>query len=232
MFARKLRYGAHDGEAGAHFAALLEIARRKGGKPVGFVLYRYIRQYFCPEENRSEMIHIEAQTAEEAVKRFWPPPTKGWEKTTLWLYAVSVGGGYEIFPGGTWVKIGRPAFRAKRRRKKPLRFGNVSHIHHIHAERLCNLQRELQKLSREDAEDIPSIELVVGAREAFFFTAQGASERRAVAIAALTEQVAVALRAVNNTKAEMQQVVRRKFPEPLGITPKRSLPKKKTVIMW
>jgi hypothetical protein len=121
-FARKLRYGAHDGESGASYMALLELAKKKGGKPVGFVLYlrqiQYAHSYGYekyPGSNEVKMIRLKAHSAEEAIVRFWPwewdydtyeyKPEYGkefpgwesdrWEKTTLWLDFVAAGGGYE-----------------------------------------------------------------------------------------------------------------------------------------
>src|SRR3989344_3776840 len=106
-FARKLRYGAHDGEAGASYMALIELAKRKGGVPVGFLLYRQIMQYNYPAENKVEMIRLDVKCAEEAIRRFWPLSKSGagkefpgharprWEKTTPWLVIVAAGGGHE-----------------------------------------------------------------------------------------------------------------------------------------
>lgn len=136
-FARKLRYGAHDGDSGAQFMALVEITKKKGGKAVEFVLYQKIIQYFHPAENITRMIRLSATTAEEAVSRFWPwdegtgkefPGWKSsqWEKTTRWLYSVAVGGGYEQFPLGAWVKTTTPNPWTNRRRKSHGRACNTA----------------------------------------------------------------------------------------------------------
>lgn len=118
-FARKLRYGAHDGESGAQFMALIALAKKKGGKPVEFLLYQRIIQFYYPAENLNRMVRLKAVSAEEAIRRFWPwggetgkefPGWESdqWEKTTLWLYPVAVGGGYEQFASGTWVRATTP----------------------------------------------------------------------------------------------------------------------------
>lgn len=145
-FARKLEYGAHDDEAGAQFMALLEIAKKKGGRPIEFVLYQRIMQYYYPSENVTRMIRFTATTAEEAIKRFWPwnegtgkefPGWESdrWEKTTPWLYPVAVGGSYEGVRPGDWVRVGVPAPWRNRHRKS----GGKS----------CDTACQLRQLERE-----------------------------------------------------------------------------------
>ena len=94
-FARKLRYSASDGDGGASYMALIELAKRKGGMPVDFILYLRVIQYNYPAESIIKMIRLEVESAEEAIRRFWPWGKSGagkeysgfqsdrWQKTTL-----------------------------------------------------------------------------------------------------------------------------------------------------
>lgn len=136
-FARKIDYCACENE----FVSLIEIAAKKGGEPIKFVLYRY-NSYFKPE-----MVEFGPGLKKDAKKAFpygpiiyedvpeneiveeLPRPRKNpWQKTTKWLYKVGAGGGYQICPKGTWIKIGRPAPWKKRRRKLRLKIGELGHI--------------------------------------------------------------------------------------------------------
>ena len=232
-FARRLQYGAEDEEAGAHFIALLEIVKKKGERPAMFVLYRHIMQYKYPKENRSEMIKLSAKTAEEAVKRFWPSGIKGtgkefpgyrskrWKKTTLWLYRVAVGGGYEYFASGTWVKVGTPSPRSGRRKKRPLQFGNLSHIHLMRQKWLEELKNRQSELTTElscfesyadgdlDDDDLVPEEKGVEYGEVFR------------EIERIAEEIEEAEDVVKATEREMRYKVHKMFPKPAGRTPKR-----------
>ena len=232
-FARRLRYGAEDGEAGAHFIALLEMVKRKSGRPVMFVLYRHIMQYHYPEENRSEIIRLSAKTAEEAIKRFWPSGVEGtgkefpgyrskrWEKTTLWLYRVAVGGGYERFASGTWVKVGRPAPWSKRRRKQLLQFGNISHILLKHQRLLGELEEEKSELTSKPAVSQVTIEEEL--EDDAFVPEEYGKEYVEVfrEIQRVEEEIERTVDILEATKREMRYKVRKMFPKPAGQTPKR-----------
>lgn len=243
-FARKLQYGAHDGDAGAHYFALLELARRKGGRPIGFVLYRRIMQDNFPAENLAEMIRLSADTAEEAVKRFWPSDAEGmgnefpghrsnrWKKTTLWLSLVAAGGGYERFGykndregirPGNWARVGTPAPWAKRRkRKKPLQIGNLGHIllaHqaqlHVLLEEWSVLMRKLSGLEMCDRDDDGN----------FFVPKEDEAEFNEISaeIEKLDGEIDSVRADIARTKAEMQYMIRKIFPKPMGLIPKRIL---------
>lgn len=237
-FARKLRYGAHDGDAGASYIALLELAKKKGGRPVEFILYRRIMQRYYPNENRNEMIRLKAETAEEAIRRFWPsdegtgeefPGNRSdrWKKTTLWLDCVAVGGGYEQFRSGTWVRVGKPSPWSQRRRKRPLQFGNPAHILLVHEARLRELEHEKSDLEFElesrssdfeeydndnDCNYIPERN-----RTAYDFFRGKIREK----IGEIETEISSAITTVKSTKAEMRYRVRQMFPEPAGKTPRR-----------
>lgn len=243
-FARKLRYGAHDGEAGASYFALLELAKKKGGRPVYFVLYRRVMQFNYPEENQTEMIRIKAKTAEEAVNRFWPSDTEGtgkefpglrskrWKKTTLWLDCVAAGGAYEGFEynhdhrgirPGRWARVGTPSPWIKRRKKrKSLQFGNIGHI-------LLAKQAQLRGLEDEESNlnsDLSCLETGYDEENDCNYVPEENEVQYAhilEEIEKVREEIDFARMAVEVTKAEMRFKVRRTFPQPIGKTPKRIL---------
>lgn len=235
-FVRKLRYGAHDGEAGAHYIALLELAKRKGGTPIEFVLYRRVIQFNYPAEHRTEMIRLKADTAEEAIKRFWLSEGEGtgkefpghssvlWEKTTLWLDLVATGGGYERFGyeningnvhPGIWVKVGTPAPWSKRRKKKPLQFGNMGHI-------LLARQSLLRGLVSEEsmlAISASSSNLFDEEREGIYAPEfgrriNGAYSRVTKMLESIRAEIELAEASIKATRAEMRYRVRQMFPKP------------------
>lgn len=235
-FARKLRYGAHDGDAGAHYFALLELARKKGGPPIGFVLYRRI---MFPAESRTEMIRLSAGTAEEAIRRFWPSDERGagkefpgyksdkWQKTTLWLDPVATKcfgykNDHEGVRSGSWVRVGTPAPRSKRRkRKKPLQIGNLGHILFAHKERFHILLDEKRVLTMELAkleeyDDETDSTYVPIEKHAVFDEISAEVERLDAEINPIWADIV-------RTEAEMRYRVRKMFPKPAGIVPKRVL---------
>lgn len=229
-FARKLRYGACDGDSGASFYfALVELARKKGGRSIGFVLYRRIM--FCVK-NRTDMIRLSANTAEEAVRRFWPSNTKGigsefpghrseqWEKTTLWLDSVVDGGAHERFGPGWWVKVGTPAKRRKKK-KKPLQVGNISHILVKHQARLNNLLDERSCLRYK----LSSLESFDEESESGYVAEEDTEEHDLAleAMEKIDDEIDLAHEDIARTKAEMQYMTRKIFPKPVGLVPWRVL---------
>lgn len=167
-FARKIRYCA--GEFG--FVALVLIASKKGGSPIKFVLYNAnVNQSYNGYEIR--MIEYGANDEKVAMKDFpygpvvyeeptelqkqnpdihWSRQRKDfWKETTGWLWDVAVGGGYQVYRDGDWVRVGRPR-RWKDRRKnknKVLKFGELAHIYMMHEKILENLQSELCEIESE-----------------------------------------------------------------------------------
>ena len=218
-FARKLRYAAHDGDANSGFVALIELARKKGGRPIGFVLYRLFIPYNFPA-SRIEMIRLTAKTAEDAVKRFWPGEDTGeeypgfksrrWEKTTRWLYPVVVA--YERFSPGTWVRVGTSRSWRRRRKKKSLQFGNISHILIVHQARLCGLEQEKFELECEHS--------CIPGDEAMCAQVQEKIEE-------IREEISSILATIDSTKAEMRYRVYQMFPEKAGKIPRRVLRKQR-----
>lgn len=217
-FARKLRYAANDGENGATFAALIELADKKGGTPTGFVLFwRILRS--PPMKCESKMIRLKAKTAEEAVAKFWLSGKKfpgwqsdEWEKTTPWLDRVAVGGCYEQFPPLTWVKVGTPNLWGRRRKKRVPQFGDMGYALREHKARL----RELQEQKSDLEDELPWDE-----------SYHSDDREKAARIHAKVETVDDEILSVQNDieaiEAEMRFKVRQKFPNPIGKTPRRVL---------
>lgn len=232
-FARKLQYGAHDGEDDASFMVLIEFAKKKGGSPIGFAIYFRVIHYSHPLWNQTKMFRFEASSAEEAVRRFWPwgeirgkefPgfESEKWEKTTHWLSRVALG------CGSVWTRVGSPS-PCSARRKKKLQFGNISQILHIKRLRLKWLEeesgsRELQdELSRLEEEDENEFTFVPKENEELYTQISEELNK----IQAEHESVEEDIRA---TKEEVRYVVRQKFPEPLGKLRKRDLRIMKSVV--
>lgn len=240
-FARKLRYGAHDGEAGANYIALIELAKRKGGNPVGFLLYQRIIQYNYPAENRTEMIRLPVKTVEEAIKRFWSSDKEGegkefpgfhsklWQKTTFWLDCVAAGGSYERFGygndsdgirPGSWVRVGTPAPWSKRRgRKKPLRFGHPAHIILVDRERICSIEEEINEL----ADQLNELESYDDESDSNYVPKENQAEYETIEykIALLGSEIASIEAKSEALRGKMRIQVRQMFPNPLGLIPKR-----------
>ncbi|MCX6790417.1 MAG: hypothetical protein NTV60_02715 [Candidatus Kaiserbacteria bacterium] len=229
-YAKRLQYGAHDGEEGASFVALVEIAKKKGGVPVMFVLYWRTIQYKYPSENETKMLKLKVITAKEAVERFWPfgekrgadfPGWKSeeWEKTTSWLYHVAVGGGYERFREGMWVRTGMPAPWSKRRRRPHLQFGNLGQLLHakeldksILDDSLSDLEFERLKLETHDEDGL----LIEEEDKAEYAELSEKIERIQQEIQGIKDGMTV-------LRCEMRHKVREMFPNPLGKMRKRDL---------
>jgi hypothetical protein len=138
-FAWKLKGGvAYDEETAVHRICLVELAESAGGDLIGFVLYRRVMPHWqggIPTKDRTEMIRLQAKTAEEAIRRFWPERKEtGREfpgfKSPLWKPVPSFNCGAvcdkcEQFRSGTWVPIKTPAWARPPKRRK-LQFGNLA----------------------------------------------------------------------------------------------------------
>lgn len=100
--------------------ALVRLSKeRKEGSPGWFVLYRCVECLGFPDDRYFAIIRsIDAQTTEEALRRFWPYEGKGqgkefppfgssrWEKASDWLYSVAA---TDRFSVGSCVKVGKAA---------------------------------------------------------------------------------------------------------------------------
>lgn len=238
-FARKLRYGAHDGEEESQYLALIELARRKGGKPVGFILYFRCIRHGCSAEHQTKMIRFKAETAEEAITRFWPWDegtgkefpgweSSRWEWTTLWLNRIAAGGWFEGFGYrnedgkvrfGTWVKVGMPASWRSRRRKRPLQFGNLAHLILVLRARVRGFEDQKMRLDWS----LSDLEAYDEKDDCLYVP-----KRNEVAYIEVRRQIAKIEREIDsvhadiaNKKAEMRYKVHRMFPPPAGTTSKR-----------
>lgn len=230
-FARNIRYGGYDGEDSSSFTALIEFAMKKGGSPSGFAIYYRILNHSYPDFNKTRMLRIEARTAEEA-QEFWPwGASKGvekkfpgfdsdrWEKTTRWLDRVALG--HE----GMWVRVGTPS-PCSARRKRKLRFGNISQILRIRELQLAGLEQEYEDNLQGLLDDRSDLEVYCeGAAEGTYVPKSNQEEyahinREIEEIQAIFDAARFDILA---TKEEMRHVVRQKFPEPLGKSRKRDL---------
>lgn len=242
-FARKLRYGACDDDGSAFYFALIELARKKGGRAVGFVLYRRTENFLVGglNKNRTEMIRLNAETTEEAIRRFWPSDEEGmgsefpghgsnrWERSTLWLNLVATGGGYERFGYkndregirlGNWARVGTPAPWAKRRkRKKPLQIGNLGHILLAHQARLRPLMEERGELQQK------LLALKTTGKYGDYVSDDDCEEYELVSgeMEKANDEISLIYADIVRTKAEMRYKVRWLFPKPMGLIPKRVL---------
>lgn len=239
MYARKLRYGAHDGESGASYMALIELAKKKSGEPVKFVLYQRVIQYNYPSESITQMVSFEVATAEEAIRRFWPwdggtgkefPGWESdqWETTTLWLDVVAAGGWYERFDYchdekgvrlGRWVKVGTPSPWKKRHKKKPLRFGFPAHIILVDEARIRTIEEDISDLRFE----LNVLESYYDGSDESYVPEENREEYRRVEgkIETLRDEIASIRAKIKALREKMRLEVRQKFPTPAGLTPKR-----------
>jgi len=230
-FARKLCYGAHDGEDQSSFMALIEFAKKKGGPPSGFAIYYRIINHSYIDSDKIRMLRIEAKTVEEA-QEFWPwGASKGvkkkfpgfesdlWEKTTRWLDRVALG--YE----GVWVRVGSPS-PCSARRKRKLSFGNISQILRIRELRFTGLELEYEEKLRGLLEDRSCLEIFNEDSDEGTYVLEENREEHAQINKEIAEIQAIFDAAkcdILATKEEMRFIVRQKFPEPLGKLRKRDL---------
>lgn len=151
FYAREIEFCADD-EVGA-YVALVAIAKKKGGVPVKFVLYRFLS---VGPKGMFESIEFSGSQEKEATKAFPFGPVvyrpikeeleglqglieegklprtrvSQWKMTTDWLSNVAVGG--SRYPRGTWVKLRKRPYTWRKsgpRKKKRLRlkFGSLEH---------------------------------------------------------------------------------------------------------
>lgn len=222
-FARKLCYAANDGENGATFAALIELADKKGGPSTGFVLFwRILRS--PPMRCESKMIRLKVETAEEAQK-FWLGGKKfpgwqseRWQKTTPWLDRVAAGGWYEQYPPLTWVKVGTPNLWARRRKKRVPQFGDMGFALREHKMQLRELEEQKWNLENSFPD---SFDEETG--DYYLQEDEEAAARIRRCVDEIDEVILAAKNDIEAIEAEMRFKVRQKFPHPIGKTPRRVL---------
>lgn len=174
LFARILWRGTLDHGSHIQFIALVELVKKKGGVPIGFVLCRHTMSYEDSGESKNEMIRIKAKLIGKYIKRFWPQGMKEegtfldcesdfWQKTTAWLYAVAVEIWY-VSSQERYVKIGR----SRQRKKKPLRTEEekkqavlVQEARVRESQYLCELKNEVSML-RSRLDDLEDREMIPG----------------------------------------------------------------------
>ncbi len=158
MFARTLWREALDEGYRVQFIALVELVKKKGGIPFGFVLCRHTM--FCdnPDKNQNEMIRIKAKTNWDEVGKFWPHDERRerdfpggendrWKRTTPWLYSLVV----ESWSFERYVKIGRPRPRRKKAviANKSVRVFPAERVLSREEQNLLLLKKEISKLQNE-----------------------------------------------------------------------------------
>lgn len=152
FYAREIEFCASD-ESGA-YVALIAIAKKKGGKPIKFVLYRFLS---IGPKGMFESIEFSGSQEKEATKAFPYGPVvyrpikeeleglqglmeegklprtrvSQWKMTTDWLSNVAVGG--SRYPRGTWVTLRKRPYTwrksgPRKERKLRLKFGELRHI--------------------------------------------------------------------------------------------------------
>lgn len=96
-FARKISYAASE----TSFIAFIAIARKKGGRAIKYIAYRYCIEgvHEIVEFDRFKDIQVHMPFGGNLVK---------WQKTSDWLYGVGAGGFHEQHKEGLWVKIFSP----------------------------------------------------------------------------------------------------------------------------
>jgi len=210
-FARALRDIVHRGESETDLLALIELAGRKGGHPIGYLLYCRIERHKSPGKNETKMIRLDVRSAKEAIQRYWPGSlftgfdfpgfeSEMWRPTTLWLYHVAFVSDRTQCPPGAWEKVGRP--RPHRKRQRRLQFGNLGHILSMY-ERILEALEDYFPFDDDDESD------------------------EAVKTA---EETAAVQSAVARIRAEMRYKVYKMFPRPLdetGVRLKRELERKR-----
>ncbi|MEK7662529.1 MAG: hypothetical protein AAB355_03520 [Patescibacteria group bacterium] len=218
LFAHKIAYAAHDGETGASFMALIELAGRKGGTPKGFLLYRCTIQYDGKTLPVFEMINLLKPKNSEEAKEFFIfggsnkfPGHRSilWRKTSKWLYAVAVGGGYQQHRDGTWVRVARPAPWSKRRKKKRLIVGSASHLLLVEQERWRSLKEMKESFFSEQS----CLESYDDVSDANFVPPENfrAYEAIELEIAKIEEEIDLSSRRILNIKDELRFVLARKM---------------------
>lgn len=235
FYAKKIKYGADD-EVGA-YVALIAIAKKKGGSPIKFVLYRFLSvgpkgmfesvEFSGSQEKEAKEafpsgpiiyrpIEEELEGLQELMKEGHLRRTRinPWKETTDWLSSVAVGGACKVSADGTWVRLRKRPYtwrksRSRKKRRLRLKFGSLEH-------KLLIIRKEIFCLKGQVSEKREELDLLH-----FKYN----NEEGEVAWGLLLKKVAVAdtLKAleaeVDNLKAresgivaEMKYVRDKKFP--------------------
>ncbi len=145
-FAREIRYGGDD-EAGA-LVALIELTRNKK-ETINYLVYRGCVD-LCGKGTIIDYQMFDCKTKDKiTAQEFFPygrgygDAEKDWINTTSWLCEAA-------FENGSWVKIRRPYFRKRKKKKLVLRFGLLEHILLAEKNKLKKLEDELSFLRSEE----------------------------------------------------------------------------------
>lgn len=138
LFAKKLEYWASPNS----YIAILAIAKKKGGVPISFIVYRY---WFCDGRAGYQMRSFFTQ--EEAGKALFS--RLYFFETTAWLNRAGAGGGYEQIPKGIWVRVPVPRIGGRKRKKKPMQIGDLGLRYRIAKNEKEMLESELSSVLHE-----------------------------------------------------------------------------------
>jgi len=125
LFAKKVEYWA----SMTSYITLLVLARKKGGKPISYIVYAYnsaeapfvMRSFFTLEDAQENVSCI--------LDGYFQIPWEGFITTSGWLHHVASGGGYQIFPERVWVRVPVPKLICRKRNRKPIQFGDVGFLY-------------------------------------------------------------------------------------------------------
>lgn len=233
LFARNSDFFGDD-EVGA-YVAFITIAKKKGGRPVKFVFYRFLSvgpkgmfesiEFSCHQEKEAKEafpfgptlyrpIEEESDGMRDLIENQKFPRSRinPWRKTTDWLSDVAVGG--SRYPRGSWVKLRKRPYTWRKdgpRKKKKLRlkFGSLEH-------RLLVVRDEIACLKRQTSKKIEELDIL----HHKYNKTKGEEKRRlllkkvAVADAIKALEVAVDDMEARESRiiAEMKYVRDKKFP--------------------
>lgn len=217
-FGRAIEYAGTDNEGElSGYCAVIEIVRRKGGKPLKYFVYRYLTG---PDGEKFEMMEIGNRG--EALK-VWPSGFgRQWQKTNAWLtetvlarsvYRTSNGKWREHCP---WVRVHVPSPWKKSPKKKALQIGSNAHILLAKGFKLRSLENEKMEL-----ESILNNDLWESYRDDNGFDHEGIRKgceaefaRIEEKIALLEDEISAIELSVLNTKDELRFAYARKVGKP------------------
>lgn len=207
-FARAVHYAGTNNEGyWRGYWAIVEIARHKGEEPFRFLVYRYMES-----EEGGFFSSIEVKDRAGAERIFPGAIGYEWQATTKWLHrAVCAKKEYSLkgkwCQEGVWVRVGAPARFKNRRKKRPLRVGELGHLLLARRSEILFLREELSRLECEHR-----------VKE---FDGSTKADMEHPAVIECANRVAKAEDELAALYAEMRYKTYRKFPEPAGKVPKR-----------
>lgn len=142
LFAKRLENWASE----VMYGAILAIAKKKGGAPISYIVYRYI-----PAEDGTCFMMRPCFSQKEAKKLVTSGPQEEFMVTSSWLNHVATG-----FWGDGWMRVPTPRIGGRQRGRKPPLFGDLGYFYRkakaeefeAH-EHLKAIERELDELIEE-----------------------------------------------------------------------------------